>query len=313
MSRLQQDLRAQILGWAHAQALLTGERLNEARLAERLGVSRTPLRAALALLEQEGVVIREPYRGVRLVKLPAPSAPSPLAPITPNSTDEDTLLVRIARDRGRSLLGSDVTETDLARRYGVGRPVVRAALDRLADLGMVAHKPGYGWRFTDTLHDLEARAQSYRFRIIIETAAILEPGFALPTAWADVMRARHQRALADRWTPTSSVAFFEMNAAFHEGIAAASGNRYLHASVVRQNRLRRLSNYHWRHGIDRVVVNCQEHLGILDQLEQHAFAAAADAMRRHLETASHLQPSFVTSNGDQPGKSGRSCGSVWSC
>jgi DNA-binding GntR family transcriptional regulator len=40
-----------------------GERLNLAQLTREMHVSNTPVRAALARLESEGLVIRVPYRG----------------------------------------------------------------------------------------------------------------------------------------------------------------------------------------------------------------------------------------------------------
>ena len=43
-------------------------RLDERRLAEKLGVSRTPLREAIARLEQEGLVRTVPRRGVFVVR-----------------------------------------------------------------------------------------------------------------------------------------------------------------------------------------------------------------------------------------------------
>jgi DNA-binding GntR family transcriptional regulator len=43
--------------------LAPGEQLDEQVLASRLGVSRTPLRAAIARLSQEGLVVNLPYRG----------------------------------------------------------------------------------------------------------------------------------------------------------------------------------------------------------------------------------------------------------
>jgi len=43
--------------------LKPGERLNQAEIAERLGVSRMPIREALRQLDAEGLVTLQPYRG----------------------------------------------------------------------------------------------------------------------------------------------------------------------------------------------------------------------------------------------------------
>ena len=48
--------------------LAAGERYSVARLAERFGVSRTPVREALLLLERQGVVRFERNRGVRVLE-----------------------------------------------------------------------------------------------------------------------------------------------------------------------------------------------------------------------------------------------------
>lgn len=46
--------------------LKAGERLMEAELARDLHISRVPVREALRLLESQGVVVNEPYRGIYL-------------------------------------------------------------------------------------------------------------------------------------------------------------------------------------------------------------------------------------------------------
>ena len=46
--------------------ILPGDRIIEADLAEQLGVSRVPVREALRVLESQGIVINEPYKGIRL-------------------------------------------------------------------------------------------------------------------------------------------------------------------------------------------------------------------------------------------------------
>ena len=55
-------LREEIL---HGQ-LKPGERLMEVSLAERLGVSRTPVREAIRMLEQEGLAVMLPRRGAHV-------------------------------------------------------------------------------------------------------------------------------------------------------------------------------------------------------------------------------------------------------
>jgi DNA-binding GntR family transcriptional regulator len=50
-------------------SLAAGEELNQAQIAERLGISRGPLREALGQLEQEGLIVSTPYKGVVVTAL----------------------------------------------------------------------------------------------------------------------------------------------------------------------------------------------------------------------------------------------------
>ena len=175
------------------------------------------------------------------------------------------------------------------QRYDATRPIVQRVLTKLSEVAAVERKRGHGWRFQPTISDLQARAESYRYRLLIEPACLLEPDFRCDPAWIAEMRHRHEAMRAMPWSDTASIAFYEMNAAFHEGLAAASGNRYFLLAVQQQNRLRRFGNYDWTFGYERVVVNCREHLAILDRIEADDHAAAADLMRRHLEKAAKLK------------------------
>lgn len=275
----------------HEQGIAAGTRLNENQLAEQLGVSRTPVRAALEHLQDRGFVERQRNRGVELVALP----PKPRTK-APTQQDDDALLLKIARARQRGQLSDDVSETVLMERFELSRPALRQALERLAELGVVERKLGYGWRFVNDAWDASARHESYRFRMTVEPAAIREPGFSLAPEWLASMRQKHEAILTGRWTESSSIAFFEMNAAFHEGIAAGSGNRYFVMAIQRQNRLRRLSNYDWKHGRERVEVNCREHLEMLARLEAGDNELAALLMHRHLDVASRLRSPQAAAN-----------------
>ncbi|MGY3528173.1 FCD domain-containing protein [Bradyrhizobium sp. USDA 4452] len=285
-SRLQRELSAGILELIRAEKLAPGTRLAEVALAERLQVSRTPVRAALKLLAGRRLIRVGASRGY-FVTDTAPPAPKTSG--RPAPADTDRLFVAIARDRRSGRLPVDVSERDLMQRYGASRPVVQRVLAKLAEVAAVQRKPGHGWRFQPIIADAEAREESYRYRMLIEPAALLEPGFRLDPVWAAEMRRRHQDAMKQTWSETASIAFFEMNAAFHEGLAAASGNRFLLVAVQQQNRLRSFANYDWTFGYERVLVNCREHLAILDRLEAGEREAASALMRKHLEGASKVK------------------------
>jgi DNA-binding GntR family transcriptional regulator len=60
---LHQRVYEALLELIGAGTLAPGDQLDEQSLSARLGVSRTPLRAAIARLSQEGLVVNLPYRG----------------------------------------------------------------------------------------------------------------------------------------------------------------------------------------------------------------------------------------------------------
>ena len=63
------EAAAQIRGLIIDRVLLPGEKIRQVELAERIGVSRSPLREALRTLESEGVVAYEINRGYVVAKL----------------------------------------------------------------------------------------------------------------------------------------------------------------------------------------------------------------------------------------------------
>ena len=62
--RVYEALRNEIL----SGALAPGDQLVEARIAEELGVSKTPVREALIRLQRDALVEIEPYRGARVIE-----------------------------------------------------------------------------------------------------------------------------------------------------------------------------------------------------------------------------------------------------
>lgn len=269
--------RDMLLRW-QSQGAVPGARLSRLALAKELGVSRTPVAGAMTLLESLGVV--ESDGRTLLLRNPGLDPARLGGEGAPDATD--ALIMRLARDRRLGELEEEVSERQLQTRYALGRAVVSDAMRRLAELGAVTRNRGHGWRFAPGYASPEDRAASYRFRLLLEPAAIMEAGFVLPPGWAKDMRDRHEAFLSRDWGGTDPVAFFETNAAFHLGLAEASGNRFIAQAIEQQNQLRRFSNYDWQRGQERVRVSASEHLGILDALAAGDRAEAAERMHRHL-------------------------------
>ncbi|MGL4636710.1 MAG: FCD domain-containing protein [Beijerinckiaceae bacterium] len=280
-SALQRRLSGQIVDWLRLEGMQSGATINQLQLAERLGVSRTPVKAALNCLSDMGAV-RFVQRGVEVADLQA-ALPDETNP----DEDEDHLITRLAADRHRRELPQEFSEADLMRRYNKPRPVIVAALRRLGALGVVSRKPGFGWRFIAE-ETPEEKSASYSFRMAIEPAALLEAGYTPDAVWLATMQQRHQRFLEEPWHNSNAMAFFEMNADFHLGLVSFSQNRFFIQATEQQNNLRRLRNYSWRLGAERVRVSCKEHLAILAALQAGKVNQAVALLIAHLKATSVL-------------------------
>ena len=125
--------------------LKPGERLMEIQLANKLGVSRTPIREAIRKLELEGLVLMIPRKGAEVAEITEKN----LRDVLEVRCALEELAVQLACDRidkarmrelhaaaahFRDVLGNaDITETGRGRR-GVSR----------------RHLPGYGEQQADT-------------------------------------------------------------------------------------------------------------------------------------------------------------------
>lgn len=279
------SLRADIVRHIQRECLSAGDRLVELRLAEELGVSRSPLRRALNELAGQGLIAARPNHGFTLLKAPNDQAFGAL--LVQDETD-DSVYLRIAADRLDGRLPDVITETALARDYGLSRTETARVLARMAGEGWIERRTGYGWQFLPMFPTRAAYLHGYRYRLLIEPAAILEPDFAMSPETLDRLEGE-QRAMAgaDASRPTV-MAMFEAGCSFHEGIVAASGNPFMLDAVQRINRMRRLIEYRAL-APELVTSQSGEHLEILLALRRNDRQGAADLMRCHLLNASDIK------------------------
>lgn len=284
---LQTELARQIIEIARDEAWGPGVHVPELTLARRFGVSRSPVRAALEMLAERGVLELRPGEGYLLRR---DLGNSDEASLVPNSIGED-LYSLVMSDRAGGRLASQVSESELSSRYGTTRGALRRVLMRLASEGLAERLRGHGWRFVETLDTDTAIAESYRFRIAVECAGLRQPGYAIDPPKMAQLRRAHERILALPAGSVSRTEWFRVNSGFHETLAAWSGNRFILQAVRQQNSLRQLNEYaDFPHlGPARIRQSCREHLGILDALEAADLGFAEALLQRHLQLAMQSQ------------------------
>jgi DNA-binding GntR family transcriptional regulator len=287
-SNLQRQLASQILRYIRNNNLVPGAPLPEMRLAEEFKVSRTPVRAALEHLASQGIVDSTSRRGYAVAQSAKEIS---AAPRDADTFDDDALYMRITTDYMEDRLDVQFTEADLMRRYEVGHGLLNRVLQRMARDLVIERNPGHGWRFAPVFKSDDADMGSYRFRTIIEPAALLEPGYTLDRSRAAQVRREHEAIIATPRNKLSRIRlfhFYDMNAEFHELIAAGSGNAFLLQAVQQQNSLRRLLIYRWPYPLERIIESCKEHLELLGAVEKGEMEWASTLMRRHLELAARV-------------------------
>lgn len=287
-------LARQILEIARRDGLAAGAHLPEVKLAERLGVSRSPVRAALALLEERGAVAPAPRQGYRLA---LDSASAAFAAVSLPEPEEEVIYRDLVRARFANLVPAQVAVSDVMRRYGCDRATANRVLAQMSEEGVIERAAGRGYVFGPVLNDARAYDESYRFRLLVEPAAVLEPGFHLEPRRLKALRQRHAALLArmSEEGGVESVAMAELFAAdaeFHEAIGEACGNRFLAQAIRLQTHLRRLSEYENYNDRARLSDSCREHLAILDALEADDRRRAAELLRRHIAVSQEVRPSF---------------------
>jgi DNA-binding GntR family transcriptional regulator len=275
------QLAVNIVEHLRSQTMAVGAHLVEQVLADMFHVSRSPIREALVLLQREGVVIFRPNRGFFLAH-PATDIKD-LNIEVPNSLEEEKYYC-IAQDRVQGKIHGHISETELMSRYGISRVKLMKILVRMSQEGWVERLPGHGWNFLPVLDTIDSLEQSYRFRMLIEPAALLEPTYRVDPILFSKLRNEQESLLANPINGSKPLKLFESGSNFHEQIVSCSGNRFFLEAIQHINRLRRLIEYSVR--VDESRLNAySEHIEIMTMLERGRNSAASALLRDHIDQA----------------------------
>lgn len=282
ISALIPTLAMRIVAMIRRENYAVGQHLTELALSEELNVSRSPVRKALQYLQAQGVVTSVPRKGFQLARSAAELAAVDLGT---HETSDDELYLRIANERIQGELPEEVHESDLMERCGSTRLQIQRVLHRMARESMIDRKPGRGWVFRPLLTNSDSHRESYRFRMIIEPSAILEPGYQPDLAELEKCRREQKDLLAGGIEKCSPAELYRAGVHLHETVVAGAKNRFLLDSLRTINQMRRVVEYGTRLDRSRLHQQCREHLVLIDLLVKGERMEAAHFLRQHLDGA----------------------------
>ena len=188
------------------------------------------------------------------------------------------------------------TERDLSDRFGVGRRVLRTALDALEMEGLIWRKQGKGTFIgqpPDPNGQLAAQISDEADPIsVMEARLCVEPELAALCAMRaspdDVVRLR---ALAERTSSAADAEAAELwDGSLHRLIARIAGNPILMTAFSLVDEVRTDNRWHAERerarSPDRVRLYTSQHRLIVDAIAAGDAHVARAAMRTHLETLS---------------------------
>jgi DNA-binding GntR family transcriptional regulator len=263
--------------------LKPGTHLTAQGLANRFGVSRSPIGEVLKVLAAEGTLTHEANRGYFV----AEKLPEAVVPAARVKTAVEAAYFALAEDRLEGRVPDVVTAAFLKERYRLSSAEINALCTRIVKEGWLESRAGYGYQFTAMLNSAEALAQTYRFRMSIEPAAVLEPGYRLDAREAEECRKIEEHIIAGGVESMSIEELYERGVRFHELVVSGSQNPFYLDALQRINSIRRLIAYRSSATRERYYGQAQEHIEILDLLVAGRNDEASWKLRSHLGHVIH--------------------------
>jgi DNA-binding GntR family transcriptional regulator len=281
----QKSIPLQIIDLIKTEEMIPGAHLPAQMLADKLRVSRSPINQALDYLEEKGVLERKNNRGYFIAQQIKDSIVKKIEKVEFNQFDVVlSIYFQISEDRLKNRLPNEISETLIKQKYKLTSSQTTAVLNRISQEGWIQKKPGYGWEFTPMLTTPESLLQSYRLRLALEPAALLEPGYKISKKVLNECRSAEMHLLEGGIETDTALQLHDRGVRFHEAIIEASGNTFFIDAIQRVNKLRRLISYRSMKDRKRYEEHCHQHLEILDLLEKGQNKEAAAVLYQHLNS-----------------------------
>jgi DNA-binding GntR family transcriptional regulator len=198
---------------------------------------------------------------------------------------------REAMQAGTLEAGMVVTQNDLCDLLGLSLSPLRETLVLLEEFGLVEIKPRTGIRII--YPEVAFIRENYQFRIMIEIYALRSFGDTVTEEWLANMRQSHQECrvnLTDGGPfEDAQIRFIALDGRMHREIVEALGNRAILDTHERlQENIRMAQRVHRRPGFrSALLTTIDEHLRVIEGLEQRNVDAAVEALEAHFRASTH--------------------------
>lgn len=256
----------------------------ENALADRIGVSRTVVRAGLQKLDDDRI-IRWDGRDKRLLRKPVRSDRLPTAPIEPAAEDLETLFFDWIL-RFDVPAGTPLNVARLSRDFGTPPHRLQEFLAGLSRFGLVERRPRGGWTLLGFTTDFAVELSEFRRLLELDAVRHL---VTLPDShrvWVrlDAMEAEHR--LLETRIEANFNDFSKLDERFHALINSVVTNRF---AAEFQKIISLIFHYHYTWDKtgekDRNAGAITEHLAVIEALRSRDPELAEAAARRHLESS----------------------------
>ncbi|MCA4134919.1 FadR family transcriptional regulator [Arthrobacter sp. M4] len=207
--------------------------------------------------------------------------------------------IRLDIESGKYEVGDKLSsEANLAAQYGVSRSVIREALRSVTALGLTATKTGRGTFVVATSVANDLQLGLYSARDLNEA----RPHIEVPAAGLAAQRRTPEdlehlkdivKAMMAEDDPEAWVA---LDASFHSAIARASGNKVFESVIVEIRDALAHQSETLNLVADRQHVSDEEHVRIVQAIENRDSAAASAAMADHLSAVSEALDTILNGN-----------------
>jgi DNA-binding GntR family transcriptional regulator len=186
--------------------------------------------------------------------------------------------------QGKLAGGQPLREAALARAWNVSRTPLREAVRRASELGMVLLRPNQ--RPLVRLFELDDMRALYALRELLELHALKTAWPALLGSACERMTQRAKKVGLHRsgWQERC----LELDATLHQWWTGQCGNAWLKADFDRHYQLLRVFQRWAGRDAPALARSYQEHLVILEAIENRDRKAAAASLRDHIHRSSLL-------------------------